>query len=116
MAYFIGIDIGTSGTKTALFDENGGVITARTVTYPMAQPQNGWAEQAPEDWWQAVRTSLAEVAEKVEWVDGIGLSGQMHGLVMLDGDGAVIRPAILWCDQRMAGSAQRLPKRWAGSG
>ncbi len=100
MAYFIGIDIGTSGTKTALFDEKGRVVTARTVTYPMAQPQNGWAEQAPEDWWQAVRTSLAEVAEEVERVDGIGLSGQMHGLVMLDGDGAVIRPAILWCDQR----------------
>ena len=98
MQYLIGIDIGTSATKAVLFDEAGKAVRSHTVEYPMAQPRNGWAEQNPEDWWQAVQACLTEIG--TENVAGIGLSGQMHGLVMLDAAGEVIRPAILWCDQR----------------
>ena len=96
--YLIGIDIGTSGTKTVLFDERGKTIVSSTAEYPMFQPQNGWAEQNPEDWWNAVRETLRVVTAKVDGreIAGVGLSGQMHGLVMLDAEGKVIRDAILW--------------------
>lgn len=99
--YVIGIDIGTSGTKTVLFDELGNTVASKTVEYPLYQPHNGWAEQDPEDWWEAVKTCLKEVSGKVNAaeISGIGLSGQMHGLVMLDKDGKVLRRSIIWCDQ-----------------
>lgn len=100
MKYLIGIDIGTSGTKTVLFDTDGNVIRSKTCEYPLYQPYNGWAEQNPEGWWNAVRETLDYVG--TENVAGIGLSGQMHGLVMLDEKGEVIRPSIIWCDQRTA--------------
>lgn len=104
MAYLIGIDVGTSGTKTALFDETARCIASKTVEYPLYQPQNGWAEQDPADWWNAVAEGIRAVLEKGgvrgSEVAGIGLSGQMHGLVMLDADGHPLRHAILWCDQR----------------
>lgn len=100
MKYLIGIDIGTSGTKTVLFDTDGNVIKSKTCEYPLYQPHNGWAEQNPEEWWDAVRETLDYVG--TENVVGIGLSGQMHGLVMLDENGEVIRPSIIWCDQRTA--------------
>ncbi|MGN1409778.1 MAG: xylulokinase [Eubacteriales bacterium] len=104
MKYTLGIDVGTSGTKTVLFDQNGRKIASHTVEYPMYQPKNGWAEQNPEDWWNAVVTTIAEVMKKsaVDKADvaGIGISGQMHGLVMLDKDNNVLRPSIIWCDQR----------------
>ncbi len=100
----VGIDIGTSGTKTALYDENGNRLAVHTAEYPLYQPQNGWAEQEPEDWWQAtaegLRAVIAESNCAPEDIVGIGLSGQMHGLVMLDEDGQVLRRAILWCDGR----------------
>lgn len=102
MRYLIGVDIGTSGTKTVLFDELGTVIVSKTVEYPMYQPHNGWAEQDPEDWFAAVKETLLYVSAfaPAEDIAGIGLSGQMHGLVMLDEAGEVIRPSIIWCDQR----------------
>lgn len=100
MKYLIGIDIGTSGTKTVLFDENGTNVRQKTVEYPMSQPKNGWAEQSPEDWWNAVLETLKYVSDGVDNIAGIGFSGQMHGLVMLDENGEVIRPSIIWCDQR----------------
>lgn len=104
MSYYIGVDIGTSGTKTVLFSNSGETIASATVEYPLYQPQNGWAEQEPNDWWVATYTSINQVITKSrvsnEEIKGIGLSGQMHGLVMLDGDGKVIRPSIIWCDQR----------------
>ena len=104
MNYLMGIDVGTSGTKTVLFDEKGTVIASALREYPLYQPHNGWAEQRPEDWAQAVLDTLKEVMEKsgaeAEEVKSIGLSGQMHGLVMLDQQGQVIRPSIIWCDQR----------------
>lgn len=101
--YLIGIDIGTSGTKSVLFDTAGAKIAESTVEYPLYQPENGWAEQNPEDWWGAVVKTLGELSAAADGeIAGIGLSGQMHSLVMLDGDGEVIRPSILWCDGRTA--------------
>ncbi len=104
MEYLLGIDLGTSGTKTVLFDAAGTPRAAQTANYPLRQPENGWAEQDPADWWDAVCTTVRGVlrqsgASPAE-IRGIGLSGQMHGLVMLDAAGDVLRPAILWCDGR----------------
>ena len=106
MRYVIGIDIGTSGTKTVLFDEVGKVVASATVEYPMYQPQNGYAEQEPVDWYNAavstIKTVIGKSGVKNTDIVGIGLSGQMHGLVMLDENGEVIRRSIIWCDQRTA--------------
>ena len=106
MNYLLGIDIGTSGTKTVLFDEAGHGVASYTGEYPMAQPKNGWAEQDPADWWKAVvdgiRAVLAKSGIDAGEIRGIGLSGQMHSLVLLDENGEVLRPSILWCDQRTA--------------
>ncbi len=108
----LGIDIGTSGTKTVLFDEQGQVLAAYTGEYPLSQPQNGWAEQDPEDWWRAacdgVRAVLAKAPPSRGERIAVGLSGQMHGLVLLDRKGQVLRPAILWCDQRTGAEAERM--------
>jgi len=104
MAYLIGIDIGTSGTKTVLFDEAGNVISSALGEYPMYQPNIGWAEQDPEDWWKAVYSTINAVLAKsginAADVKGVGLSGQMHGAVLLDSYNKVLRNAIIWCDQR----------------
>ena len=104
MEYLLGIDIGTSGTKTVLFDRDANPITAKTFEYPLYQEQNGWAEQEPEDWWNAVVQGVQAVLQAsgvdVADIKGIGLSGQMHGLVMLDENGEVLRRSIIWCDQR----------------
>ncbi|MCC6446129.1 MAG: xylulokinase [Armatimonadetes bacterium] len=106
MSALIGIDVGTSGTKTLLIDEAGGVLASATQEYPLYTPRPGWAEQDPEDWWQAAKTTVAEVLSKSgirpAEIKGVGLSGQMHGSVFLDKDDRVIRPALLWCDQRTA--------------
>ncbi|MEG0766922.1 MAG: xylulokinase [Clostridia bacterium] len=115
MAYLMGIDIGTSGTKTALYDEAGLLQAEYTAAYPLYQPQNGWAEQEPEDWWNAVVTGIRAVLAKsrrcVEDIAGIGLSGQMHGLVMLDCAGQVLRRAIIWCDQRTVAECEEITNR-----
>ena len=104
MAYILGIDIGTSGTKAALFTADGAIVASHTVDYPLYQPENGWAEQDPADWWNAVCAStsavIAKSGVKADDIKSVGLSGQMHGLVMLDGDGNVLRRSIIWCDQR----------------
>ncbi len=102
--YLLGIDLGTSGTKTVLFKQNGTAVASATVEYPMDQPHNGWAEQAPEDWWNAAVVTLGKVIKASgvdpEAIAGLGISGQMHGLVMLDENGEVLRPSIIWADQR----------------
>ncbi|HEY8390649.1 MAG TPA: xylulokinase [Clostridia bacterium] len=104
MSYLIGIDIGTSGTKTALFDVSGKLIASSTFDYQLFQPQNGWAEQNPEDWWDATVLGLRDVISKSKIdpkdIIGIGLSGQMHGLVMLDSSKNLLRNSIIWCDGR----------------
>lgn len=104
MSYLIGIDIGTSGTKTILCNTKGAILADVTVEYPCYAPKPGWSEQKPEDWWKAViasvKQAIAKAKVKGSEVKGIGLSGQMHGLVCLDKENRVLRPAILWNDQR----------------
>lgn len=115
MAYYIGIDLGTSGTKTVLFDREGNALASATIEYPLYQPQNGYAEQDPDDWWKAAAGTIRMVLEKSgvsnEEVKGIGISGQMHGLVMLDKDGKVIRRSIIWCDQRTAKECEEMTEK-----
>lgn len=114
MRYLLGLDIGTSGTKTALFDELGNTIATATYGYELFQPQAGWAEQNPEDWWQACLNGIKDVIDnsKVSGSDikGIGLSGQMHGLVLVDKNYNVIRDSIIWCDQRTEKQCEYMTK------
>ena len=115
MAYLIGVDLGTSGTKTVLFDESGTPVASQTIEYPLYQPQNGWAEQDPHDWWNAAAGSMKAVIAKSgvnpKDIKGIGISGQMHGLVMLDKAGNVLRKSIIWCDQRTAKECEEITGR-----
>jgi len=100
----MGIDIGTTGCKTILVDNGGEVVARELEEYPFYSPRHGWAEQNPHDWWSAVEKTINKITqshkEHIKRLKGIGLSGQMHGLVALDIKGEVIRPAILWNDQR----------------
>lgn len=106
MAYLMGIDVGTTGTKTLLIKDTGEVVASVTSEYPMYTPRPLWAEQDPEDWWQATVYSIRQVLQRsgidAAEIAGIGLTGQMHGMVMLDADGKVLRPCIMWNDQRTA--------------
>ncbi|MDF2962898.1 MAG: xylulokinase [Paenibacillus sp.] len=106
LTYFLGIDLGTSAVKCILVDDQGGVKGSHSVEYPLLQPQPGWAEQNPEDWWEGtaacIQALLAKTSVHGSEVAGIGLSGQMHGSVFLDRGLEVVRPALLWCDQRTA--------------
>jgi xylulokinase len=100
----LGIDIATSGTKAILLTPGGAVVATATAEYPMYTPRPLWAEQNPADWWaatvQAIRGVLATPGVDARQVAGIGLTGQMHGLVLLDAHGEVLRPCIMWNDQR----------------
>jgi xylulokinase len=105
MKYWLGLDIGTGGSRALLVNADGGVaggVTAPHDDIHMERPL--WAEQHPDDWWEAtadaVRAVLAQVGAGGEDIAGVGLSGQMHGLVLLDAQGTVVRPALIWCDQR----------------
>src|SRR5262245_61320555 len=103
--YWLGIDVGTGGTRALLVDENGKVRHAFTSPHePMRMERPLWAEQRPENWWDAaqlaIRGVLAQAQATGSDVRGIGLSGQMHGLVLLNAENRVIRPALIWCDQR----------------
>lgn len=101
---FLGIDLGTSSVKIIVMNEEGQVIASVSKDYDVSYPKAGWAEQNPEDWWIATKDGIREIvkASNIEGtsIKGIGFSGQMHGLVLLDKEGMVLRPAILWCDQR----------------
>ena len=99
---YIGIDLGTSACKLLLADEAGKILNTVTHAYPLSFPQPGWSEQRPEDWWDAVVTGVPELLQGFDasQVAGIGAGGQMHGLVALDAQDNVIRPAILWNDGR----------------
>jgi xylulokinase len=101
----LGIDIGTGGTRAVLIDETGRVLGSATAEHqPISAPHRGWAEQEPDDWWaaacKAVPQCLTNAKATADEVESVGLTGQMHGLVMLDADGNVLRPALIWCDQR----------------
>ena len=115
MKYVIGVDIGTSGTKSVLFDEAGEVISSASEEYPLYQEKNGYAEQEPTDWYKAsintIKTLLNESGIGAENIAGIGLSGQMLGLVMLDKDNSDIRKSIIWCDQRTAKECKEITER-----
>lgn len=99
---YIGIDLGTSSIKLLLMSENGDIIKSASESYPIYYPNPIWSEQKPEDWWGAVLDGLRTLLKEVDTrrIKGICVSGQMHGLVALDGRGRVIRPAILWNDSR----------------
>jgi xylulokinase len=100
MTILIGIDVGTTATKGLAVDPAGHVKARAEAEYSLSTPRPGWAEQDPEDWWRAAETVLAELTETAGEPDGIGLSGQMHGLVAMGANDEVLRPAILWNDQR----------------
>src|SRR5712671_2703598 len=103
--YWLGVDVGTGGTRALLVNEHGCVKHAFTASHEEMRMEHAlWAEQRPENWWHAARLAiqgvLAEASAKSSDITGVGLSGQMHGLVMLDQADEVIRPALIWCDQR----------------
>src|SRR5919107_5965753 len=100
MRALVGLDIGTSGVKVLAVTEDGTIVGRQEIAYPLSTPRPGWSEQDPDDWWRATEQGLAALA--VDEIAGIGLSGQMHGLVALDAAGGGIRPAILWNDGRTA--------------
>ncbi|PYS75024.1 MAG: xylulokinase [Acidobacteria bacterium] len=102
---FLGIDTGTGGTRALLIDAEGRVTTSATIEHlPFASPETGWAEQDPRDWWRAATLAIRYVISKndirPEEISAIGFSGQMHGAVLLDQHDEVLRPSIIWCDQR----------------
>ncbi|MGQ9747305.1 MAG: xylulokinase [Candidatus Caldatribacteriaceae bacterium] len=112
MEYFLGIDVGTTGCKVVLVNEEGVLLGRVVEEYPLYTPRPNWAEQNPEDWWQGTQKALEKIiaVSKINPKDvvGIGLTGQMHGSVFLDREGKVLRPAILWCDQRTALECQQI--------
>lgn len=115
-AYVLGLDVGTGGTRALIMDERGRIPASATEEHePFASRKIGWAEQRPEDWWRAagvaIRKVLAEGKLRGEQISCVGLSGQMHGAVMLDGAGEVVRPALIWCDVRTDKQCQELTER-----
>jgi xylulokinase len=104
----VGLDVGTSGVKAIALSRTGEILARAERAYPLSTPQPGWAEQDPEDWWTATQAALEDLGVEPA---SIGWSGQMHGLVVLDERDAVIRPAILWNDQRTAAECAEIEQR-----
>jgi xylulokinase len=102
----VGLDVGTTGVKAVAISPDGSVLASTSEEYPLSTPRPGWAEQDPEDWWRAAQACLERLP-----VGPIGLSGQMHGLVVLDADDRVLRPAILWNDQRTGAECAEIEAR-----
>src|SRR5574337_1819026 len=105
MPYMMGIDVGTTGTRAVIVRPDGLVVGAATGDHqPMRMAKPGWAEQDPEGWWQAalvaIRAALEQAQLKGADIAAVGFSGQMHGVVLLDKALAVLRPSLIWCDQR----------------
>ena len=115
MAYLIGLDVGTSSTKAVLIDEGGRVLFTIAPAYEFRTPKPLWAESDPADWWAAAQNAFRELLEKTKIppgeIAGVGLTGQMHGLVMLDARGEVLRPCIMWNDQRTAKQCAAITKK-----
>src|SRR6184192_2117379 len=114
---FLGIDVSTTGAKALLIDEAGEVVASATTPLTLSAPHPLWSEQEPEEWWQGVassiRRALLHAQDQGDAVDvaAVGLTGQMHGLVLLDGEGAPLRPAILWNDQRTGAQCDEIRAR-----
>ena len=112
MKYYLGLDIGTSGTKALIMDAGAKIIATATAEHPISSPKPGWSEQNPQDWWSACVKATQEVVKKAKidgnLVAGIGLSGQMHGLVITDDAGTPLRPSLIWNDQRTAQEAAEI--------
>jgi xylulokinase len=115
MQYFIGIDSSTTATKALLMDESGQVVGVASSEYGYETPKPLWSQQEPDLWWQATIQSIKQVIQETavspEAIKGIGLTGQMHGLVLLDKNGEVLRPAILWNDQRTQAQCDEIRRR-----
>jgi len=103
----VGLDVGTSGVKAIAITRRGEVVARAERTYPLSMPQPGWSEQDPDDWWHAAESALDELGERAS----LGLSGQMHGLVVLDDAGEVLRPAMLWNDGRTGAECAEIESR-----
>jgi xylulokinase len=118
MAYLLGLDVSTTGAKALLIDEQGHVIASATTEYPLSTPYPLWSEQAPADWWHgscvSIQAALSKANLSGDDVCGVGLTGQMHGLVLLDKTGQVLRPAILWNDQRTGPQCIEITERVGG--
>jgi xylulokinase len=113
---YLGLDIGTSGVKAILVAPNGDVVAATTTPLTLSTPKPGWAEQHPDDWWQATIQSIRGVLSQKPSADvsAIGISGQMHSSVFLDRAGNVVRPALLWCDGRTTTECEEITRRAGG--
>jgi xylulokinase len=113
--YFLGIDVSTTGAKALLIDEKGRVAASATTALTLQTPKPLWSEQDPHEWWKgtaaSIRKTLADAGAKGEEVAAVGLTGQMHGLVLLDGQRNVLRPAILWNDQRTGAECAEIERR-----
>jgi len=118
MACYLGIDVGTSGTKSLIMDARAKVLAAATAEYGVSAPRPGWSEQDPDDWWAATIKATRAVMRKAKIdgrkIAGVGLSGQMHGLVITDAAGRPLRPSIIWNDQRTAGQARQIEQAVGG--
>jgi xylulokinase len=118
MSIYLGIDVGTSGTKTLAINERGKILGQAMATYPCYHPKPLWSEQDPEDWWRAtvktVRAAVKKAKLRAADVRAIGLSGQMHGSVFLDKQNRVVRRALLWNDQRTAAECEEIERRAGG--
>lgn len=115
MTHFLGIDVSTTATKALLIDEGGAVVAVAAAEYGFETPHPLWSEQDPALWWhgavQSIRSVLAQAGVDAAAIGGVGLTGQMHGLVLLDSDGQVLRPSILWNDQRTAAQCDEIRTR-----
>lgn len=118
MSVYLGIDVGTSGTKTLAINDKGKILAEASQGYPCYYPQPLWSEQDPDEWWQATITTIRSVIKKAKLkpadVKSIGLSGQMHGSVFLDKSGNIIRRALLWNDQRTYEECEEIERRAGG--
>lgn len=118
---FLGLDVGTGGTRAVLIDKTGRLVASASAEHEnFRSPQPGWAEQDPQDWWRAAQQAIVEAlalarqTDPEAQVEAIGLTGQMHGAVMLDAEGRVLRPALIWCDQRTQPECDWLTREFGG--
>ena len=113
MAYFLGLDVSTTSSKALLIDHKGAVLGTASSPHTLSSPKPLWSEQDPAQWWQAVvqsiRTVIIQTGISASEIEAVGLTGQMHGLVLLDEHGEVLRPAILWNDQRCQAQCDEIP-------